>query len=729
MKKILATVLSLCMLSGPVSYAGGLVSEQNREYELWAQAPAITCGYTNNDMCIFKSLEEDIIELLPLDKIGPNYYFAICSRKMEDGGYSGKSKTTEFFFYTLYATEKGFIILGCDSSANEYWWDEGYSMADMSELIDSSYYMDNDSEKPCYIITPKGRYENSNYTIYDEYFIVTETGKLYIMKETEDSGIEGYPYIKDGILYRGQDAYKKTSTQYPYYYMDDGKTKASNSKTIQFKNGSIIYGTAFKVPVAEMTEENGYTMYKKEFTSNIDLEKYFPVPGSDNLFFRTSNVYTENSVSGESYYYLKVDVYKSENGNMILLNSETIPTTRTRQDVYTYYQINDLDESYYINQGLPVPAVALQNVGVIAKDGTICALNLDSSIYVYCYPCTYNGRFAIARARNGVNSIYKPDPEDDGYKCYWQVINEISFDSSGKRTLGSDIELRIKSTAHPGQNGFFSSYTKWESSNFGTLSDKSIKAWWGRNLTNVFPDGRTVTASWVNVYGNTYEIWYNIYNPDGTLKATGPTGYSLTSSYGPEELFAWTINDSKFVVCRNKLNNSFLKEYYRATVVEENETGEVVSKIDLGEKNIMPPDTSDTEVVQSRIDFTSTELPLGYNIKDNVIDSDKLDVMLRDQVNSIRLNDIVILTNAGYQSGEQNTGISLDTYSDYDYSFGSSYIRFYTNGQYFRWYCYSPEELTPGTYSKTLEIGDKTIYVTFKIVEPPTNEGSTTVVF
>ena len=43
--------------------------------------------------------------------------------------------------------------------------------------------------------------------------------------------------------------------------------------------------------------------------------------------------------------------------------------------------------------------------------------------------------------------------------------------------------------------------------------------------------------------------------------------------------------------------------------------------------------------------------------------------------------------------------------------------------------CYYPEDLTPGTYSKTLAIGDKTIYVTFKVVQPPTNEGSTTVVF
>lgn len=151
--------------------------------------------------------------------------------------------------------------------------------------------------------------------------------------------------------------------------------------------------------------------------------------------------------------------------------------------------------------------------------------------------------------------------------------------------------------------------------------------------------------------------------------------------------------------------------------------------MEIGEKTITPPSGSDTEVVQDKINLGDSELPLGYNIKDNVIDSGKLDAILRDQVNSVRLNDIVLLTKEGYQSGEQNTGVTLSEYSSYDYSFGSSYIRLYTNGQYFRWYCYNPEELTPGTYSKAFVIGDKTVYVTFKIVDPPTNEGSTTVVF
>ena len=36
---------------------------------------------------------------------------------------------------------------------------------------------------------------------------------------------------------------------------------------------------------------------------------------------------------------------------------------------------------------------------------------------------------------------------------------------------------------------------------------------------------------------------------------------------------------------------------------------------------------------------------------------------------------------------------------------------------------------TVGTYNKTYYIGDKTIYVTVKVIAAPTNSGTTTVVF
>ena len=39
------------------------------------------------------------------------------------------------------------------------------------------------------------------------------------------------------------------------------------------------------------------------------------------------------------------------------------------------------------------------------------------------------------------------------------------------------------------------------------------------------------------------------------------------------------------------------------------------------------------------------------------------------------------------------------------------------------------DALTPGVYNRNYTVGDKVIYVTFKIVEAPDNDGTTTVVF
>lgn len=730
MKKLFAIILCLCMLTGTVAYAGVSSDVADKEYELWTQSPSITCGLTTDDVRLYKALNQNVLELLPLTKVGTNYYFAICADKMTDGGYNGNSKTTQFYFYTLYATDDGFIVLSYQSAYNEYYWDRGYSLADISSKVDSTYYKNNGSEVPYYIMNPSGKYSNSNWDEYDEYYFITSAGKLYKISENAEYGTEGYPYIKDKILYRGQDRYRQSSSSYPYYYMSDGTTKASNSTPMLFKNGSLSYGSATRVSVADMTTANGYDMYTEGFTSNISIPSYYQIPDSDNLFFTMSTTRTLDSTDNAYYYYLKLVLYKSNNGVMSQIKSVTVPTKST-SSTFTPQKIVGIDASYYTSKGMPVPSVAFGHYAVIARDGTVCGLQLDKSIYYnYVYPCTYNGHFAVIRSYNGTSTIYKKDSTNNTY-YYWQVINEVSFDSSGNKTLGDDVELRIQSTAHDGQNGYFSSYSTWNASSFTTISTASVKSWWGRTLNNVFPDGRYVTSSWMGMGSGLYELWYNIYNADGTLRATGPSGYSgyFGSVFNTYDLIAWAVNDSKFIVCLGDIGNSFLKEYYRVAVVEETDTGEIVSKVELGEKTITPPNTSDTEVVQSTIDFGSSELPLGYNIKDNVIDSGKLDALLRDQVNSVRLNDIVILAKEGYQSGEQNTGVTLSSYSSYDYSFGSSYVRLYTNGQYFRWYCYYPEDLTPGTYSKTLVIGDKTIYVTFKIVQPPTNEGSTTVVF
>ena len=131
------------MLTGTVVYADVSGGVKDKEYELWTQSPSITCGLTTDDIRIYKALDQNMIELLPLPKVGPNYYLAICSHEMTDGGWSGKSDTTDYYFYTLYATDTGFIILSYQSAYNEYWWDSGYCLADISSKIDSSYYTKN----------------------------------------------------------------------------------------------------------------------------------------------------------------------------------------------------------------------------------------------------------------------------------------------------------------------------------------------------------------------------------------------------------------------------------------------------------------------------------------------------------------------------------------------------------------------------------------------------------
>lgn len=249
---------------------------------------------------------------------------------------------------------------------------------------------------------------------------------------------------------------------------------------------------------------------------------------------------------------------------------------------------------------------------------------------------------------------------------------------------------------------------------------------------SVFPDGRRVETYWMGMGNYLYEVWYRIYNADGTLRANGPTGYStsFSSSFNTYPLLAIPVNNSKFMVCVNKVGHSFIKEYYRVAVVNETITGEINAGGSIGTKNITPPTSADTEPVQSAIDFEQSNLPLGYNLKNNVVGSSKLDSILRQQVNTVRLNDVVILKKSGYVSGTQNSGVAIGSYSLYDYGFGSgNYIRFYSNGQNFLWYCYYPETLATGTYNKTFYWGDKTIYITIKIIEPPNNNGVTSVTF
>ena len=728
MKKIFAIAVCLCLLFTNTVLADTTVTPE-KEYELWTQSPYVTCGFTNADMRIYKAYDMDVLELYPLSEVGDRYYLAVCPDQNSDGGYSGKTKTTDFYFYTIYATDDGFIVLSEASASNEYYWDRGYSFANIANQINTAYYTSNNSEVPLYILNPSGKYTNSNYSEYDEYFFITNSGKIYKMSEYVDSSTEGYPYIKDNILYRGQNKYYKSSSYY-FYYLSDGSTKASNSKPIFFKNGSITYGTEEKIAVSEMTVANGYNMYTDGFASGA-MPEYAKIPGATNLYYTTQYIAEYNTTESAFKYNIKVCIYKLTGKNMSLQNIQTITTNNTSMSSFTCKSLASLDESYYTSNGYAAPKVLIGEYGIITLDGKVFPISLNSAIYLnYYHIGAYNNHLAVVRSYTGSDYIYHKNPAT-GSNCYWQIINEITFDISGSMSLTADLELPISTTANTGQNGYFSAYRTWDNPSFTTISNIAVNTWWNRGLTNVFPDGRTVSAGWMGMGNGLAELWYDIYNEDGTLRATGPTGYStyFSSSFDRYDMSAYTVNNSKFLVCIADIGRTFLLEYYRVAVVSENDEGEISGKAVLGKKNINPPSGADTEVIQSTIDFGQNELPIGYNIKNNVIDSDKLDVDLREQVNAIRLNDVVILKKSTYQSGFQNTGITLSTYSTYDYSLGSSYVRFYTNGQYFRWYCYSPNNLSTGTYEKTFTVGDKTIYVTIKVIQPPTNEGSTTVVF
>ncbi|MBQ6907858.1 MAG: hypothetical protein IJQ28_05715, partial [Clostridia bacterium] len=244
---------------------------------------------------------------------------------------------------------------------------------------------------------------------------------------------------------------------------------------------------------------------------------------------------------------------------------------------------------------------------------------------------------------------------------------------------------------------------------------------------NTFSDGKIASGSWRS-NGSNYEYMYKIYLPDGRLCATGPTGfYSSNADYDP---FIIVENDSKFVVGSYQPIDNHIREFYKVATVQNTDTGEAtLVGASIGRKNISSEIVTDTEPVQSIIDFSKDDLPIGFNVRDNVIDADNFTVDTREQFNSIRLSDIVILKNGRQQSGTQNAGVTLDEFNTALSDFGNANIRFYTNGQNFGWTASDTTNLNTGTYNKYFVIGDKTVYVTIKIVDVPSSNGTTTVVF
>ena len=527
MKQAVSLTLTILIFFTSITVNSG----ENMIYELWAEAPYVTSGITQQELNIHRAKSIGELELFRLSRLGSNYYFAICEDKTNYGGYNGNIKTSWLTVYILLVNGGDFIVLSSQSFSDEYFWDRSIRISNLASTVtNTAWYNSKNSEIPYYVIQPDGLYTHTYYTKYLEQIIITSTGRMYKFSTESERSCHEFPTAFNNILYMRVDRFYNGSS-YNYYYTEDGARAARMTPYI-FRNGIVSYDTASRIQPAlsEITTANGYTVYVDNFQSNV--------------------------------------------------------------------------------------------------------------------------------------------------------------------------------------------YTT--SSNF--LTTKS----------SIFPDGRRVEAYWLGKGNNMYEVWIRIYNANGTLRTNNPTGYTAVfgSASGAFGIVPVAINNSKFYLYDNRIGGTFLKEYYRVAVVEENISGEIQTGGSIGSKNISPPENTDTEPVQNIIDFAEKDLPLGFNIRENVIDSAKLNSSLRQQVNTIRLNDIVIIKREGYISGVQNTGVVLNSYSDYDYGFGSGdYIRFYSNGQNFLWYCYYPETLATGLYNKTFYWGDKMIYVTVKVIAPPNNSGVTSVTF
>lgn len=476
---------------------------------------------------------------------------------------------------------------------------------------------------------------------------------------------------------------------------------------------------------------------------NLNELELYPLTrlGSNYYFAICEEKWTDGGYSGKSKTsILHCYLILINGGDFIILSSKRLGQEYLWDRSVAISSLSDTvtNTAWYTSKGSEVPYYVIQPQELYThSDYTEYLEQLIITNNGRLYSFSYNADYGCEQFPVAYNNILysRADRYKSGSSYYYYYVSGDSSTRAARMTpylfsngiVSYDSALTIQPalTAITTANGYFVYHGNF-TSNVTTASTDIITP-----RSSTFPDGRRIEVYWAGMGNSLYEVWYRCYNPDGTLRANGPTGYSsaFSSSFNTLSLMTIALNNSKFMICLNEIGHSFMKEYFRVAVVEETITGEINMGGSIGSKNITPPNTTDTEPVQSIIDFAANDLPLGYNIKDNVIGSAKLDSNLRQQVNAIRLNDIVIIRQAGYISGSQNTGTALSSYSSYDYGLGSTYIRFYTNGQYFQWYCYYPEQLSTGTYNKTFYVGDKTIYVTIKVISPPTNSGVTTVVF
>ena len=687
------------------------------EYELWAQSPYLTTSVGREEFRIYKAMEMKMLKMYPLPNLGERYFFAIAESRIEDSGSSGRTDLSIVHCFLLLALDDGFMIIDYCEPLSDYYWDEGAAIADVSSLTTPPA----EGARALYVIRPNGRYNSSSWDNYNDYMIITDEKRMVSVIEDNCDGCAGWPIIYEGKVYWG--ASKYVSGGYvKTYYNNTLKGDAFKLCETVFSQDEMVKGASTLPLQSTVTEANGYYSYSYD---NVDADipeiKVYKIPNSDNLYFK----YSQSRPSDSSYYQDQIEIVKNNNGIFKTIKTYSFNSGMTVASNYTATELLGIDADWYTNNGYSVPALAVSNKYIITNTGVVAQVSLDTKYKSWNY-ALYNDRLVIIRNQNNYSYVSE---YIDGKTVYKQMLNYVNISNQGELLLDEDILLNQVTGGNTGQDGYYYSMSTFEKcSTFKSVGSTSVKEWWGRFEDNVFDDGRTVECDWRSV-GGYYEMWYTITDANGRDCAKGPTGYTARESIAEYDCFCVAIGNSKFIAGVMDVHSNVTNEYYRASVVKENGDGNVSSSTSIGSKTLTPPKDADTVPVQSVIDFGQDNLPIGYNIRDNVISSAKLDSAVREQINAIRLNDIVIVKNTETSSGVQNSGITLAEYEGYDSAMGEEPVVIYTNGQNFCWYCNDIDSLNNGTYNRNYTIGDKVIYVTFKIVEAPDNDGITTVVF
>ena len=727
MKKLLPFILSLMTVFGTmetIANADITSIETAQQYELWTQSPDITSGISSEEMRLYKAMNKNELDFYELPQLGDRYYFAVCEGKMSNSGYSGKSKLSLLYYYLLLTTDDGFIIVDYAEPSSTYYWDEGNNIADVSELTAEPA----DGARVLYVISPSGKYTHSDWDEYNDYAFIADDKHMYFESVDDYYGQGGIPIIYEGNVYWGNDSYMSGSSIKKYTMPGTGEN-AMLMTGMEFYDGNIVRSGSTRYLLSDVNENNGFKIFEGDFDSDIDEKLYYKIPDSEDLYFSLSQPYTYSDTYSKYYYYDRIDIYKNTGGYMRKISTYIFETQNTYKSTLNVKTFNGVDTQYYEEMGYSAPVVTAGDKYVITNSGLAAEIVLDTSVFYYSSSrnfAMYNNKPVIIRNRNGSSYITETE---NGVRVYRQILNYFYVNNRGELVLDEDITLPVVSGGNEGQDGFYYSYSYFNACTaYVSCLNESVKNWWQRYKDNIFDDGRYVQGEW-NGVGDNYEFWYLIYGADNKLCAIGPTGYTVGYSSASNDLIFVAAGNSKFVVSVNDINIDWTKEYYRVAVANETADGNVVPGGMIGSKNLTPPENTDTEPVQNTIDFSKEDLPIGYNIKNNVIDSEKLDSKVREQINTIRLNDIVIIKNTDYSSGVQNASTTLDDYSMYDSNMGNTSVRIYTNGQNFCWYCSYTNRLNVGTYNRYYTIGDKTVYVTFRVIEAPGNDGSVTVVF